>query len=241
MYKFIYTILILTLSAISFGSEPNTSICNYFIAGSEHPDPDIQGLLRKLDKNKSVKLCKADNGNNAVYVASQIKYIDALAYYHLRRVFKVSVSSDIQWSSSPPKNKSNLAYSTTYMIGNPIKEVAHDDIEFVQTSGVSAGVFSLWIKQWNSISESAGEFENLVEKLPSYPRQLEAIKELREALFEKKANQKPQLRSMKFNKEGRGLPPHYSFILAKPRMSWLVKFDLNESEIKLLEVILMKT
>lgn len=240
MNKTLITIILLSINGLCFGFSPNTITCSFYYPGDFHKDVDIKNLLLKINSFKAVKVCGEDGSEKAVYTASKISKVRDVYYYHLSRVFKTKGELGVQWSSSPPKGKSNLFVRETYM-STQVKSIDHGDEHFILTHALSAGVLSSFLKAWNKLIVSESKYSEATESLKTYNKQLAASNDLKEYLFESWLASLPKIISVRYVLGGWDLPPHYEFSMVSKRRIWTVGFDFLGDEIKVLRMSLNHT
>lgn len=237
MNKTLLTIPLLLISGLCIGFSPNKTTCTFYNPGDFHKDGDIKSLLSKINKYKAVKVCGENSSEGAVYTASKVSKVGGVSYYHSTRVFKEKGDLGVQWSSSPPKDKSNLFERNTYM-SVQTDNTTHSDESFILTNTLSAGVLSSFISKWNELTVSESKYDAATASLKIYNRQFAASNDLKGELFESWLKSPPKIITVRYVLGGWDLPPHYEFSLVNKKKIWTVGFDFMGDEIKVLRMSL---
>lgn len=237
----IFILLVMNIYPGYSVADVSSDKCSFYFQGDTIKDSnnEISKLVSKLPAGSAVKVCVGANNAVAYYIASEVLEKKEVCYFYLTRVFK-DLSGEQEWSFSPPKNMQHLATRDVYMRASADACLRQDHIDYIQTNGVSVGVFDIFIKSWKNIISSRKLFIESVRNITSIDVHANDLKLLESSLFEKSPQGK-KLRILKLDFIPRKTPhtPGYLLTVDDVTHSWIINFDIQDNNISIESISLI--
>jgi len=190
---------------------------------------EVSKLISKLPAGNAVKICTGANGAKSYYIASEVLKKKGVCYFNLTRVFKDD-SGNENWSFAPQENMQHLVLRDVYMQVSSGICPKQDHADYIQTSGISIGTFSLFNKSWSDAVSSKKLFKNLFEGFFG-SEMSNSLVLLESSLFSiGSQDNKPRVLKMDFVLRD---VPGYLLTLANATHTWIIDFDIQGANVSI--------
>lgn len=211
----------------------NSDECKFHFRDQPSNPREAEALFKKISKGGAVKICSAGNVSSIFFIASDIYHKNGISYFYLTQVFKAENDED-RWEFIPPVNSLYSATRMVYMCPDSEECLRHDDKRFVQTEGISVGVFRKFDACWNKILSSEDAFNKASEHLSIFSKLSSDVKRLKKVLFKSDHKSRASTTLVRFV-QGKDSPRYGVHITAESQM-WNIEFDFYNEEIKFEEI-----
>lgn len=234
----IFIFLLLGVFMNQSAADISSDTCEFYFRGKSSNVSEVQDIFDAVSTANAVKVCTANTGIRAYFVASDISVNNGVQYFHLTRIFAEPIENGIRWNLIPPKELIHISTSEVYMCDRSQRCESQSDSRFVQTKGVTVSAFRELNSSWNVLASSEKLFEKAIQDLSFREKRSSTVKKLKSALY---GGEPSQLFSFSFKQDDDSSFPKYTFSLLIGSNMWNVDFDFySGNEIRFERVVLVE-